>query len=105
MGAVQIPAPSAGRPRVVGELVEYRPDEWLRAGAVIALGPELTEPGRSRGREVAAYQEEPGTPHRVPELTRLKVVGASEWWHSPHSVEALVAALAEATANARGGRP
>ena len=105
MSESQEATPAGGRPQVVGELVEYRPGEWLRASAVLAVGPELSELVRKRRQEEAGSRERAGLPPGPePEPTRLKVINADEWWHSPHSVDALVQALAVALENAGGRR-
>jgi hypothetical protein len=86
---------------VVGEMVEYRPGQWLRAGAVVAAEKAEPPPGGAGG-DFGDFGDEP---------TRLLVAGAAvtgkagsaDWWRCPYPLEAVLAALAEALQFARGG--
>ena len=86
---------------VVGEMVEYRPGQWLRASAVVAAENAEPPPGGAGG-DFRDFGDEP---------TRLLVAGAAvtgkagsaDWWRCPYPLESVLAALAEALQYARGG--
>ena len=90
-----------GTPAVVGEMIEYRPGQWVRAPAVVCV--ERAEPPPAGGAGgFGDFGDEP---------TRLLVAGAAvtgnagsaDWWRCPYPIEAVLAALAAALRNARGG--
>jgi hypothetical protein len=93
---------ATGEIAVVGELVEYRPGQWVRASSVVSVERLEPAPAGTSGSGFGDFGHEP---------TRLLVAsgavtgsGASaDWWRSPHPIDAMLDALAEALENTRAG--